>query len=295
MTFNLRIVTVSFPSYIVKVLLPALFYFFSCSSFAACHSTSQHEDIQVDKMYIQNGNESLADLLSPADVHKVVTAISKVTCDKSPIYVSVDGETTNYFKFSNTQFTYDSIEDAVGIGALVNKLSVSVLAKGQAPGAQAFDVFISDEKNAAKWDSSSFDVFQLRAEYIITDWTPAICTVKAPSTVTLPSASPGDSVQAPLTIDIECDKTPNTFISGLLTSADSTAKSTDGIIYNDNDIKMTLIDSNTNKPATINFLTDINLSSDNTKLLSYMVHSDIGKEAPSGGYGTNVTFTLYHN
>lgn len=288
MTFNLTRL------YNIHILLLALMtYFIPYTSFANCH-VSGHADIHVDKMYITDGQETLADLLSPADVHKVTEAMSKVTCDKSPIYVNVAGDSTSFFKFSDDQFTYDSIEDSIGAGALVNKLSISVLAKGQAPGAQAFDLYISDDKSAKKWDPTVADVLQLRAEYIITDWTPAICSVTAPSTITLPSASPGDSVMASLAINIECDKAPNTFMAGIVIPSDVISKTTDGIIYDRNDIKITLQDASSN-PVTLNTLSDVKLSTDNTATISYIVHSDIGKGAPSGEYGTSLTYTIYHN
>lgn len=170
MTFNLTRLRV-LSLYNIHILLALMTYFIPYTSFANCH-VSSHADIQVDKMYLTDGQETLADLLSPADIHRVTEAMSKVTCDKSPIYVNIAGESTSFFKFNDDQFTYDSIEDSIGTGALVNKLSISILAKGQAPGAQALDLYISDDKDAKKWSPGVADVLQLRAEYIITDWTP---------------------------------------------------------------------------------------------------------------------------
>lgn len=292
MTFNLTRLRV-LSLYNIHILLALMTYFIPYTSFANCH-VSSHADIQVDKMYLTDGQETLADLLSPADIHRVTEAMSKVTCDKSPIYVNIAGESTSFFKFNDDQFTYDSIEDSIGTGALVNKLSISILAKGQAPGAQALDLYISDDKDAKKWSPGVADVLQLRAEYIITDWTPAICSVTAPSTITLPSASPGESVMAPLAFNIECDKAPNTFMAGIVTPSDVTSKTTDGVIYDKNNIKITLQDTS-NNPVALNMLSDVKLSTDNTATISYSVHSDIGKGAPSGEYGTSLTYTIYHN
>ncbi|MGU3428894.1 hypothetical protein [Enterobacter hormaechei] len=268
--------------------------FCSFHSFADCKSASSGLDFSVDKMYISNGSESFAELFSTEDVHRMVEQILTFTCDNSPIYIRIKGDTTSYFRFEDEVFKYSSVEESISSAALMNKLKVSILEKGQAPGANAFTIFISDKETQTAWDSANVEVLQVRAQEVVTDWSSAVCSVSAPGTVHFPKAAPGDTVQAQLDININCDKDPNTFMSGIFLPAEVTTKTSDGVIYNKDDITITMKDKN-DEASKLNQLEMITLDSNHSATLSYTLTSEVGPHASSGDYGTVLTYTVYHN
>ncbi|EOB12254.1 Chaperone protein fimC, partial [Nosema bombycis CQ1] len=183
-------------------------------------------------------HRDFADIYSAEDLRSMVASMATVTCEKSPVYVAIQGSPTSVFSVADTVFKYKDVSESYGIGALINTVSVIVKGKGQAPGAKVFDIYVADEEMKPGEGWKGFHIISARAESVDTDWTPANCALDVPSIINLPDAAPGKEVSAGLQVKIKCDKQPNSYLSYQISPQSSSYDLVNGVLYNENDIKI---------------------------------------------------------
>ncbi|ELW1648930.1 hypothetical protein NTH58_004028 [Enterobacter oligotrophicus] len=262
-------------------------------TYAECHAPQTDVDVAPEKVYLRDGYLSLADIYSPADLTAMVAILQTVTCDKTPVYVAIQGSPTAFFKVADAVFKYNDISEAYGIGALLNKVQVSILGKGQAPGAKVFDIYVHDSEMKVGEGWKGLHIISARAETVDTDWTAANCALDVPSIINLPDSSPGKQVSASFSVKIACDKQPNSYLAYQIYPESEGYDMINGVLYDKKNIKISLLKDDL--PVDISHLMQPSLGSDYTSIDNYKIVSDIGKSASSGEYSADFIIYLYHN
>lgn len=278
---------------LTKLVIALSLWAGACYSYATCTAPGSDLDFSPAKVYLREGNLSLADIYSADDLRTMAVMMATVTCEKSPVYVAIQGSPTSYFKVADTVFKYNSVSESYDIGALVNTVAVSIQGKGQAPGAKVFDVYVADEEMKPGEGWKGLHIISARAESVDTDWIPANCALDVPSIINLPDAAPGKEVSAGLQVKIKCDKQPHTYLSYQIAPQSSSYDLVNGVLYNENNIKISL--NKEGVPADLSHLISPAFDADITVADNYQIISDIGKSAASGEYGTDIVVYLFHN
>jgi len=282
----------------LKRLIAKIFIIFSlwvvaCHSYAACTAPKSELDFSPAKIYLRDGDLSLADIYSPDELRTMVGMMQTVTCEKSPVYVAIQGSSTSFFKVNDTVFKYNSVSESYGMEALLNTVHVNILAKGNAPGAKVFDIYVADEEMKPGEGWKGFHIISARAESVDTDWLPATCALEVPSIINLPDAAPGKEVSAGLQVKVKCDKKPNSYLSYRISPQANNCDLINGVIYNENNIKISL--NKNDSPVDLSRLISPIMDEDLTIIDNYKIISNIGKAAASGEYDTDIAIYLYHN